>query len=307
MGSHDFPGYLGWTSEGVVAIHADWPMYPAEHGWLMALRSLGMFPAGTLFSPIDDIDRCFLLGADGFAPDKDDPFSERNFHVALWHDDVLELLRRGCVQGPTGVTRKVWELNRRLAMEGRPPLESWPDAGPPEFSRTFFAQLDDGTRIPLDPIDWDQYEDDPREFLSFPCGQVSVTDHGWRALDDALAAQFTIPDELSDRLSPLLEHELYDTAIREMSVHLEHAMRTSLGVSGIWGQSLVELFVSHLRHRGDVLDAQTKVFRGDLRAIFKFVRNEFAHNVVDIPRARSLALLMEIGELYEAVPAFTSE
>lgn len=32
MRLEDHPGYFGMTSRGVIAIHADWPMYPFEHG-----------------------------------------------------------------------------------------------------------------------------------------------------------------------------------------------------------------------------------------------------------------------------------
>lgn len=77
VGLEDHPGYLGFTSAGVVAIHADWPVYPVEHGWLVALASLGSFPDGTAFSPLDDIDRCLLFLAGNVIADKADPSSRR--------------------------------------------------------------------------------------------------------------------------------------------------------------------------------------------------------------------------------------
>ena len=52
------PGFLGFTSQGVILIHADWPMYPEEHGSDLALLWLTAFPRGTSFPRIDDIDRC---------------------------------------------------------------------------------------------------------------------------------------------------------------------------------------------------------------------------------------------------------
>ena len=68
----DFPGYLGWTSQGVIAIHADWPAYPAEHGWGAALASFGMFPEGTQFARIDDIDQCLLFIAPAYSRSPDE-------------------------------------------------------------------------------------------------------------------------------------------------------------------------------------------------------------------------------------------
>jgi hypothetical protein len=43
MPLEDHPGYLGLTSEGVIAIHADWPIYPIEHGLGATVTSLGAF------------------------------------------------------------------------------------------------------------------------------------------------------------------------------------------------------------------------------------------------------------------------
>jgi hypothetical protein len=69
-------------------------MYPAEHGWPVALESLCLFPEGTTFRPIGDIDRCVLFVAEEFEANRD-PFSEQNFHVAVWHEDLLELVNLG--------------------------------------------------------------------------------------------------------------------------------------------------------------------------------------------------------------------
>jgi hypothetical protein len=55
--SHGHPGFLGYRSSGVVAIHADWPMYAAQHDWPTAPIGLGSFPTGTTFSLLDDIDQ----------------------------------------------------------------------------------------------------------------------------------------------------------------------------------------------------------------------------------------------------------
>ena len=78
----DFPGYLGFTSQGVIAIHADWPAYPEEHGWQLPLLWLSIFPARTKFVAVSDIDRCVLLLAD-LKCNKSDKFDEKNFHLAV--------------------------------------------------------------------------------------------------------------------------------------------------------------------------------------------------------------------------------
>ena len=87
-GVEHFAGYLGFTSSGVIAIHANRPAYPAEHCWEVALVTLGNFPIGPRFRAIDDIDRCLLFVADGTVRGGDD-FSPEAMHVAIWHEDLL--------------------------------------------------------------------------------------------------------------------------------------------------------------------------------------------------------------------------
>jgi len=95
----DSQGFFGITSQGVIAIHADWPIYPEEHGVELALLWLTAFPQETRFKPIDDIDRCILLMADMKGSNKADTFDKRNLHVAVWHEDLLDLQERGFING----------------------------------------------------------------------------------------------------------------------------------------------------------------------------------------------------------------
>lgn len=83
MNLRDHPGYFGITSQGVIAIHADWPIYPEEHGADLALVWLTGFPQRTTFKRIDDIDLCNLFLINVKRSNQADPFDERNFHVAI--------------------------------------------------------------------------------------------------------------------------------------------------------------------------------------------------------------------------------
>jgi hypothetical protein len=84
----DHPGFVGFTSRGVSAIHADWPIYPVDHGVANALRGLASYPLGTRFRLIDDIDRCALLVAEDFLIPNTEVSDSRNWHVAVWHEDL---------------------------------------------------------------------------------------------------------------------------------------------------------------------------------------------------------------------------
>ena len=155
-------------------------MYPVEHGWLVALASLGSFPEGTRFRPIDDIDHCVLLlaEAEGISRDKH-AFSGQNFHVALWHEDVLALVDKGYATGPVGVTEAVHELNKRLEIESRPPLTSMPEDGPPELGQ--FSVEVEGTPGPSNLPPLDEYDDEIREWACFPSSRpLTMTLSGGR-------------------------------------------------------------------------------------------------------------------------------
>jgi hypothetical protein len=84
MSLEKHPGYFGITSKGIIAIHADWPMYPSEHGWAEALLAFGSLPRSTPFLQLDDIDQCLLFVAGPLSPGQD-RFYDRLSYVAAWH------------------------------------------------------------------------------------------------------------------------------------------------------------------------------------------------------------------------------
>lgn len=299
MDLEDHPGYLGLTSRGVIAIHADWPVYPTEHGWLAGLASLGMFPSDTVFTLLSDIDRCVLLLAEGISK-AEDPFSEQNFHVALWHTDALELVKRGFVRGPIGVTERVHQVNAILGIGSRPLITSWPGTVEALHLPRLYVEDPASEWVPADLPDWEDYDDEFRDCLHFPSGTgITMTDEGLHSLEEALSLRFEPPPSLRSRLIPMLDAGLYDSAIREVSVHLEDMMRSSCRGISIYGQSLVDRFIEELGNRAIMPDAWLKVLRSELRTAFKFVRNEFAHNTVEMSRARGLSLLERMSVLYE--------
>jgi hypothetical protein len=265
-----------------------------------------MFPAGTAFKPLDDIDRCVLLLAQGLSTNKD-PFSAKNFHVALWHNDALELARRGLVRGPVGVTERMHRLNTLREIEHRAPVTAWPDTTDGSDLTPLYAQMPNGELQAIDH-NWKSYGDVDADWLYLPPeAGLSVTEKGWRSLDEALSTRFAPPPSLAAKLTPILDAELYDTAVREMSVQLEYAMRCGCGNTDAYGQKLVYLFVQSIAREQIVPGAWLKVLRTELRTSFKFVRNEFAHNVVEISRSRGLSLLERMSGLYELVIELTTQ
>src|SRR5437773_765680 len=87
----DHPGFMEYEDGSIEVLHADWPVYPAGHGWKVSLQSFAMFPQAICFRQIDDIDQCLLLVAVGSGPclaPQGTLFDEKWFHVAVWRDDL---------------------------------------------------------------------------------------------------------------------------------------------------------------------------------------------------------------------------
>lgn len=272
-----FPGYLGYMQEGrefVIAIHADWPMYPCPAGGGHALFDLVMYPQDTRFVQLDDIDRCLLLHAQGMG--RSDPWSGDAYHVAAWHSDLLKLSQTGLLAGVVALTGYEWELRRWDGMARKLVDKGFPEDQPLE---RVFAYDNQGNRIefarPTPPEcvteDDGPWCNDPHDFAGVAVGDaISVTSKGWTtALDHLASALSELPSP--PRVRRLVELELFDTAIRELSVMFEGEMRSFTGTNS-YGMQLVEELYRHMLDQG--IDggwpsSYAKALRGRLRATMK--------------------------------------
>lgn len=268
------PGFFGLTSQGVILIHADWPMYPEEHGEELALVWLSSFPTGTRFRKIDDIDRCLLFVAD-LKNTKPDPFDDWNFHVAVWHEDLIELHRKGLIEGVVAVSdREREELFRQELLENGP------------------LMLRDGTPLVLPPLD--EYEEEGEEWPTIAKAGLSLTRSGHERANALLLSVAEDLAILGERVVELRKLGYYDTAVREACVRMEYQIKSTLA-STQWGERLIEELVDRLRKSGVLVNTQEKVIRGLVRGVFKFIRNEYMHNFVDLDAAQCSALLLRIA------------
>ena len=288
MSFRDHPGFFGLTSHGVIAIHADWPMYPEEHGDDIALLWLTAFPAGTVFMEIDDIDKCVLLLAEPAT--KHDPYDERNFHVAIWHEDLLELSTKGFVTGVNATTECGW---RRARFATRPVLGPW------------YTKLDDGRLVKIPERDFEDCDEDVESWVTIDCGGVTVTPLGRAEVSKLLVAPKEEFRNLGARVATLLDLTYYDTAVREACVAIEQQIKTWLKSTN-WGETLLAQFTARLKRHGRLLNTEIRVLRAELRLAFKFIRNDFAHNQVDIDEAECKAKLFRLALLKRTLDGLTA-
>lgn len=259
-------------------LDADWPMYPTGYGWELALEMLGSFPEGTDFREIDDVDRCKLLIAGTLKPGQD-PFDEQLFHVAAWHEDLVDLHDRELISGVTPMTEFEWDLRTQ------------------ERLRDAFVELPDGTRFwphatPPKPDDYED-EDWSQPFATIDESGIRVTKAGYRALLGLSPETISeLHPAISRRVEPLItistdpNNRYFDTAVREATFILEVRLKEVTGTQK-FGQELVTAFWEMATRQKNLHPA----LRQELRAIFKFVRNEYAHNLRSISSKQCCALL----------------
>jgi len=291
------PGELGWVDGGTwEAIHADWPAYPGDRDWRIALLRLGDFPQGTSFTCLDIIDQCALLVAE-IGISLADRFDERHMHVALRLEELLELDDRGLVFGidiEDSLSTEQLHLKRTL--------------GPDLYDRVMSGEqviggIIDGEFKPMplpdnaDPSDGDwALADDrtPERVAMFEGSQIHLTAAAWPEVEHVARSILHLPPSVHDRISVLLQSGLFDSAVRDLGAALESRMRSVTGTND-YGQRLVDRYVQSMLDDGTFLPARVRSLRQELRAVFKFVRNEFAHALQDIPPARGYALVSRIS------------
>lgn len=261
-------------------LHATWPAYPAAHGRGPALETLCLFPPGTHFDVVDDIDRCLLLVAReyldrGAAGDK---YSEKHFHVAIWHDDLRALRDDGSLAGLS--------LPPASPEETRQEAEAWVRSMPSA----------DSVLKEYAALDWEAIwrKTVSKDELHVQSDGLSVSVAGWGALREVVRDHGVDP-YFAERVEPLLNIGYFDSAVREASILLEESLRSRLR-STQHGQALVGAYV-------DAHAALNEAFmlhlRTELRTLFKFVRNDFAHNLVMLERPRCDTFLRRISAVYE--------
>jgi hypothetical protein len=294
MSIFDHPGFMWYGGRGTSTIfevlHADWPVYPAGHGWELALQSLSLFPPDIRFVELSEIDQCFLLIARGAGKNftqqnGDDLFHEKWFHVAVWRKDLTELHRRGFLTDTSLITEYKAALsyynkykNMGIEVNGE------------------FRSLN--LRCPQ-PSDFE--DNRPSVLVISPKGLMLSPEAYTAALSLARPVEHLYP-AIAERVGPVLKIPLYDTAVREASLILETTLRHSTGKTDTYGDVLVDDYYRYLLSlSGGKSTAFFKTLRSELKTLFKFVRNDFAHRLKDITEIQCRSLLDRISQALEAM------
>ncbi|OLR91999.1 hypothetical protein BJP25_24625 [Actinokineospora bangkokensis] len=290
-------------------LNADWPAYPTGVGVRDALVGLARFPEGTTFSVTSDIGGYVLLVADGFGRRPED-----RLHLAIAHEALLDAADDGLVTGVERLTEREHEERRRdqlraaVSASARAAGRPFPDDVDP---LDHLGAVLEGAVVPfrLPPLD-DEEDDDGfgpvfRTWLGVRDGErIGLTGRGWARLAELFEDEpVPLPDSARPRVEHIVAGGLYDTALRELGAMVETRMRQHLG-SAKYGRQLGLEFVRSLE--GEYLEAFVRSLRNAVLAAFAFIRNEYAHNLVDLPRPRAVVLLGLMSSLLVEVEAISS-
>ena len=64
--------------------------------------------------------------------------------------------------------------------------------------------------------------------------------------------------------------------------------------------------MSRLHQTGDYPNTQLRVLRGQIRTAFKFIRNDFMHNLVDVDETGGRALLFRLSRIQAVIDCITT-
>lgn len=301
MGLDDMPGALGPVGGGVLfeALHADWPAYPGDRSWELALLRLGDFPLGTKFTCVEVMDQAVLFVADVGNKMGDDPYSEKLMHVAVRLEELLELDERGLVNGiELELTLSLDQLHLKRTLGS----DLWEEV---RSGETVIGAHVDGVFVPyLFPEDEESSDDlddferysprrSPERVAMFAGSVVTLRPTAEPELERIGRLLLKIPPALEDRILKHLSAGLYDSAIRDAGAALEMRMREYTGTTK-FGWQLIEKYVEAVRASDVDYPARLKSLRQELRSIYRFIRNEFAHNLIDLAPGRGYALLSRL-------------
>jgi hypothetical protein len=283
----EHPGNLGAARGSLLTIHhADWPAYPQGDDFYTPLLQLTAFPPGTEFLVVDDIDQSFLVVADVKGKKLDDPHDQKHFHVAIWYEDLRELHQRGLIEGVELVSEQRWQEEHWRRVK-----QDVPDGATLGYLGT------DGEFIPVKEPDFAEYDDEQGGYVISTDCRLRITNSGRRVLLTELRKEWTdLHVGVGERVAHLFNLAYYDTAIREACVQLEDEIKKYVSLD-LWGNPLAEKFVTKLREEKKLLESYLRTFRQELRTVFKFIRNDFMHNLREADEAAAYAMLFRIARV----------
>lgn len=281
----NLPGNLGPVRGSLLTIlHYNWPAYPIGEDYFETLLSFSLFSAGTDFIEIDNGDGSILFAAQFNGLNDRNLYDDKNFHICAWHSDLLEMNNLDLIAGV------------KSANDFEVELDSWNKMVKRIGADQLFSEVN-GQMQKINPPsqceDFDD-EDDFRCFAIVPESTIRLTPKAFfhvREKVGELSCDFIT--EISPVVRSLYDLGHHEPAVRQAVVTLEDSIKRHLG-STRFGARLGEEFIQYLRNEATILESSIRSYSQELRMVFKFIRNVYAHNIVQVDETGALVLLLRI-------------
>ncbi len=298
-----FPGLLNYGN--IIAIHADWPAYPNGIGWELALLSLGNYAPKSCFYEISEIDRCTLFLSQN-PSQLSNPYDSKYLHVAVWHCDLKELSVKGLVEGVAIVNKYDYEYFKFTVIR-RKMMSDWPKEYKDQFPEDGQGNILTKVNIGDELIEYkitkprpEQYNEDELEYRDFiiVSEKFTISEAGWRMIKE-LSQHVNLHPDIGQLVDSFVAINRFDTAVREASLLIETSIKLFHKVD-FFGAKLIEHHINELIiHNDNFESAALKCYRNELRTLFKYIRNDFAHNFHVLSEEQCRIILFRISKVYE--------
>ncbi len=296
-----FPGTLD-GARGAIALHADWPAYPEGGDFHESLIQLSAFPPQTEFILADDIDETVLLVANVSNSDLKDMFCENNFHISLWHEDLKRLHKLEYLEG----VDVLLDLETEISEWEMKKLEELIEKAA-SFSQHGCKKTASKSGLGKESYPNSQYVLQEKKaikelafFMTRKKKKIMVTNAGRSYICKYIEGrEKNILKNSGERIARIFEMGYYDTSVREACVQLESEIRKYVS-SGSWGNNLVREYISKLRREEVFIESYVRNLGQELRTLFKFIRNDYMHNMVDTDRASALTIMYRVEKIKES-------
>ena len=126
---------------------------------------------------------------------------------------------------------------------------------------------------------------------------LSLTNKGIEELI-RLSKEINYINELFDLTNSFVNMSRFDTAIREASLFLESTIKNFHNKPNLYGQQLLEYHIKQVvAKNGNFSSAAIKYYRSELRTMFNFIRNDFAHNFKVLTKEQCIVILFRLNNI----------
>lgn len=292
----DMFNYGGWVN-----ISAETPIFPLGVGWKAALINLSTFPKHFKFYEIETVGSILSFASTNKLKNQNIP-ADYNYHIAFDVADLIELSKKGLVEGLRSIGEIEYTFNqyqglvKRYGLDNNGLLNCYfnnPTTGekeqlsikPPDLPLLLEGLSLDYHKEEIETWSKEKLHkyiqelaDENEDYFSVTYSSgFNLSKKGIMELEK-ICEYFEIPEPIQKIINPLIKIEYLDTAIREVAIYFEHLIK-SIHKTKKFGQELIDLHIFKcIQINNGEFIAGLKVYRQLLLNHNSFIRNYYIHS-----------------------------